>query len=234
MKDIENLVRNKLLDLKDEKNKIFVAKLLPTINPDTILWIKTPIIKNLVKELIKQEKNTFLYLDILPHYYLEEYSVHTALIENIKDFNLTLKKTEDVLPYIDNRAVCDSFKPKVFKKYPKEIYEKAKQWIQSSRTYTIRYWVWIFLSNYLDEYYSPEMVSIVSKIKNEDYYVQMMQARFYSTALAKHPKETIELLKQKKLAPFIQNKAIQKAKESKRVDRKLVEELEKYKISQSK
>ena len=234
MKEIENLVRNKLLDLKDEKNKTFVAKLLPTINPDTILWIKTPIIKNLVKEFIKQEENIFSYLDILPHYYLEEYSVHTALIGNIKDFNLTLKKTEDVLPYIDNRAVCDSFKPKVFKKHPKEIYEKAKQWTQSSKTYTIRYWIWIFLSNYLDEYYSPEIVSIVSKIKNEDYYVQMMQARFYSTALAKHPKEIIKLLKQKKLAPFIQNKAIQKAKESRRVDRKLVEELEKYKISQSK
>ena len=230
MEPIEYLIRNKLLALKDEKNKAFVAKLIPTIDPDIILWIKTPIIKNLTKELIKQEPNIFSYLDILPHYYLEENSIHAALIENIKDFEITLKKTEEFLPFIDNRAVCDSFKPKVFKKYPSEMYDKTKQRTQSSHTYTIRYWIGIFLSNYLDEYYSPEIIDLIANIKNEEYYVQMMQAWFYATALAKQPKETIKLLKQKRLAPFIQNKTIQKAKESRRVDKTLVEELQKYKL----
>ena len=125
MNNIEKYIRERLLALKDEKNQVFVAKLIPNIPSETILWIKTPVLRNLANELIK-DQNNFKFLNILPHYYLEENSLHWFFIEKIKDFDVAMKLTEEFLPYIDNRATCDLFSPKVFKKHPEEVYKKIK------------------------------------------------------------------------------------------------------------
>jgi 3-methyladenine DNA glycosylase AlkD len=135
---IEDEIKKQLLNLKDTSNKEFVAKLLPNIDKERILGIKTPILKQFSKELSK-DKTNYEFLEILPHYYIEEYFVHCFLIETIKDFELCIKETEKVLPYIDNWANCDQFNPKVFKKYPKETLEYIYKRIKSEKNYTIRF-----------------------------------------------------------------------------------------------
>lgn len=229
MNNIEKYIRERLLALKDEKNQVFVAKLIPNIPSETILWIKTPVLRNLANELIK-DQNNFKFLNILPHYYLEENSLHWFFIEKIKDFEVTIKATEEFLPYIDNRATCDLFSPKVFKKHPEELYKKIKQWIKSKKTYTVRYAIGLLLSNFLDKEFKEEMLELIAWIRSDEYYVQMMQAWYFATALAKQEKHTLTLIKQKKLSQFVQNKTIQKARESRRISEKLKEELKTYKI----
>ena len=229
MSNIEQSIREKLLSLKDNNNQIFVSKLIPNISSDKILWIKTPVLRNIAKELSKN-KDSFDFLNNLPHYYLEENTLHWFLIESIKDFHTALHLTEKFLPFIDNRATCDSFSPKIFKKHPNEIYEKIKLWISSDDTYTVRFAIWLLLSNYLDEEFKEEMLILVSSVHSNEYYIQMMQAWYFATALAKQEKTTFRLIKKKELPAFVQNKSIQKARESRRISIKLKEELNAYKI----
>ena len=229
MNNLEQVIRENLLSLKDEKNQVFVAKLIPNIPSETILWIKTPVLRSLANELTK-DQNNFEFLNILPHYYLEENSLHWFFIEKIKDFKIALHRTEEFLPYIDNWATCDIFSPKIFKKYPDEVYNKLRIWIKSHETYTIRYAIWLLLSNYLDKEFKEGMLDLVGEVQSEEYYVQMMQARYFATALAKQEWPTLALIKQKKLSPFVQNKSIQKARESRRISEDLKEKLKLYKI----
>ena len=229
MNNLEQVIRENLLSLKDEKNQVFVAKLIPNIPSETILWIKTPVLRSLANELTK-DQNNFEFLNILPHYYLEENSLHWFFIEKIKDFKTSLNETEKFLPYIDNWATCDLFSPKVFKKHPDEVYGKIKIWVKSGETYTIRYAIWLLLSNYLDKEFKEEMLDLVAEVHSEEYYVQMMQAWYFATALAKQEEPTLALIKRETLSPFVQNKSIQKARESRRITEELKEKLKAYKI----
>lgn len=213
---MKNILQEKLLSLKDDKNALFVAKLIPNIDPKTILWTKIPVLKNLAKEFKNSpEKENFL--KIIPHKFFEENLLHVIFLELEKDFDKAVLELEKFLPFIDNWSVCDTSSPKIFKKYPNETLQKIKIWIKSEKVYTIRYAIWLLLSNFLDENFSADLLELVAEVKNDDYYVQMMQAWFFATALAKQYDATISLLESKKLEPFVQNKTIQKARESLRI-----------------
>ena len=213
---MKNILQEKLLSLKDDKNALFVAKLIPNIDPKTILWTKIPVLRNLAKEFKNSpEKENFL--KIIPHKFFEENLLHVIFLESEKDFDKAVLELEKFLPFIDNWSVCDTSSPKIFKKYPNETLQKIKIWIKSEKVYTIRYAIWLLLSNFLDENFSADLLELVAEVKNDDYYVQMMQAWFFATALAKQYDATISLLESKKLEPFVQNKAIQKARESRRI-----------------
>ena len=213
---MKNILQEKLLSLKDDKNSLFVAKLIPNIDPKTILWTKIPVLRNLAKEFKNSpEKENFL--KIIPHKFFEENLLHVIFLESEKDFDKAVLELEKFLPFIDNWSVCDTSSPKVFKKYPNETLQKIKIWIKSEKVYTIRYAIWLLLSNFLDENFSADLLELVAEVKNDDYYVQMMQAWFFATALAKQYDATISILESKKLEPFVQNKTIQKARESQRI-----------------
>ncbi len=213
---MKNILQEKLLSLKDDKNSLFVAKLIPNIDPKTILWTKIPVLRNLAKEFKNSpEKENFL--KIIPHKFFEENLLHVIFLESEKDFDKAVLELEKFLPFIDNWSVCDTSSPKIFKKYPNETLQKIKIWIKSEKVYTIRYAIWLLLSNFLDENFSADLLELVAKVKNDDYYVQMMQAWFFATALAKQYDATISLLESKKLEPFVQNKTIQKSRESQRI-----------------
>ena len=213
---MKNILREKLLSLKDDKNALFVAKLIPNIDPKTILWTKIPVLRNLAKEFKNSpEKENFL--KIIPHKFFEENLLHVIFLESEKDFDKAVLELEKFLPFIDNWSVCDTSSPKIFKKYPNETLQKIKIWIKSEKVYTIRYAIWLLLSNFLDENFSADLLELVAEVKNDDYYVQMMQAWFFATALAKQYDATISLLESKKLEPFVQNKTIQKSRESQRI-----------------
>ena len=213
---MKNILQEKLLSLKDDKNALFVAKLIPNIDPKTILWTKIPVLRNLAKEFKNSpEKENFL--KIITHKFFEENLLHVIFLELEKDFDKAVLELEKFLPFIDNWSVCDTSSPKIFKKYPNETLQKIKIWIKSEKVYTIRYAIWLLLSNFLDENFSADLLELVAEVKNDDYYVQMMQAWFFATALAKQYDATISILESKKLEPFVQNKTIQKARESQRI-----------------
>lgn len=213
---MKNILQEKLLSLKDDKNALFVAKLIPNIDPKTILWTKIPVLRNLAKEFKNSpEKENFL--KIIPHKFFEENLLHVIFLESEKDFDKAVLELEKFLPFIDNWSVCDTSSPKIFKKYPNGTLQKIKIWIKSEKVYTIRYAIWLLLSNFLDENFSADLLELVAEVKNDDYYVQMMQAWFFATALAKQYDATISLLESKKLEPFVQNKTIQKSRESQRI-----------------
>ena len=213
---MKNILQEKLLSLKDDKNALFVAKLIPNIDPKTILWTKIPVLRNLAKEFKNSpEKENFL--KIIPHKFFEENLLHVIFLESEKDFDKAVLELEKFLPFIDNWSVCDTSSPKIFKKYPNETLQKIKIWIKSEKVYTIRYAIWLLLSNFLDENFSADLLELVAEVKNDDYYVQIMQAWFFATALAKQYDATISLLESKKLEPFVQNKTIQKSRESRRI-----------------
>lgn len=213
---MKNILQEKLLSLKDDKNALFVTKLIPNIDPKTILWTKIPVLRNLAKEFKNSpEKENFL--KIIPHKFFEENLLHVIFLESEKDFDKAVLELEKFLPFIDNWSVCDTSSPKIFKKYPNETLQKIKIWIKSEKVYTIRYAIWLLLSNFLDENFSADLLELVAEVKNDDYYVQMMQAWFFATALAKQYDATISLLESKKLEPFVQNKTIQKSRESQRI-----------------
>lgn len=226
---MDNQISSELLSLKDQKNTLFLAKLIPTINKEKILGTKTPILRTLAKKYAKSTESKH-FLTQLPHYYLEENLLHGFLIAQIKDFEEALALTERYLPFLDNRATCDQLNPKVFKKYPNQIYQKIKIWLQSEKPYTQRFAIGLLLSNFLNQEFKPEMLNLVASVQSEEYYVQMMQAWYFSTALAKQLDTTLPLIKSQTLPPFVQNKTIQKAKESLRIPSEIKKELIKYKL----
>ena len=158
-----------------------------------------------------------MFLDDLPHRFYEENNLHAFIIEREKDFLRCVGLVDKFLPYIDNWATCDCLSPKVFKKHPDELLKKTHEWISSSHTYTVRFGIKCLMSFFLDEHFSPEILDIVADIKSEEYYVNMMRAWFFATALAKQYDSTLPLLTGNRLDLWTHNKTIRKAIESYRI-----------------
>ena len=222
------MIEKELFKLQDKKYKDFQSKLVPTIDPNAIIGIRTPELRNLAKKLIKEDYNSFL--DSLPHNYYEENLIHFFIIAMIKDFDECIKRTNEFLPYVDCWSVCDQSSPKSFKKNHKKLLPYIKKWIKSKKTYTIRFGIRMLMNEYLDEDFKPEYLELVSNIKSEEYYVNMMIAWYFATALAKQYEYTIKYIENNKLDKWTHNKAIQKAIESYRITPEQKEYLRKLKI----
>ena len=227
---IENPLIKELFALQDKEYRDFTAKLIPNVDKEKIIGIRVPILRKFAKEFYKDKLAVEDFFSALPHHYYEENLLHSFLIEQIKDFQSAVEYTETFLPFVDNWAVCDTFSPKIFQKHPKEVYEYILKWIKSDKTYTIRYAVGLLLSIYLDEHFQKEMLQLVSEVKSEEYYVNMMLAWYFATALAKQYEATVPLIEAKTLPPFVQNKTIQKARESRRISTETKEYLLKFKL----
>lgn len=210
--------------MQDSQYKEFHSKLVPTVSPDKIIGIRTPILRKFAKEFLKTSQSG-KFLKKLPHKYYDENNLHAFLIQEFKDFSEALSKTEAFLPFIDNWATCDSFTPKVFKHNKPEIKKRAYNWIKSSHTYTVRYGIKIFMDLFLDDDFSEEFMKAISEVKSKDYYVKMMIAWYFATALAKQYTFAITYIENHKLDLWTHNKAIQKSIESYRIDTKTKEYL---------
>ena len=209
-----------MLQNKDDVYRDFTANLTPSVDKNKIIGVRTPVLRALAKEL-RGTKVADEYLLQLPHTYLEENHLHGFLIEQIKDFNDALYMTERFLPYIDNWATCDTMRPKVFKKHPDAVYDKIKLWLKSDKTYTVRYAIGLLNSFYLDDNFKEEQMSLVSGINSDEYYINMMIAWYFATALCKQKDTAIKYIEQQKLPEWVHNKAITKARESLRIDKDL-------------
>lgn len=218
MKQVEEKYRHRLFLLQDESYKAFQSKLIPNISSETIIGVRTPELRKLAKELSTNDDEVEAYLSCLPHKYYEENNLHGFFIEQIKDYNLCIKRINAFLPYVDNWATCDMMSPKVFKKHLSELYEEVKKWIVSDKTYTIRFAVGMLMGLYLDSEFKTDMADLVANVHSDQYYVNMMLAWYFATGLAKQYDKILPYITENRLDKWVHNKAIQKAVESYRVD----------------
>lgn len=212
MKQITDLLFSK----QDIKYRDFQAPLFPTVDKEKIIGIRLPELKKLAKE-IKNQDIAVAFLNELPHNYFEENMLHAVLICLMKDYEKCLKEIEKFLPYVDNWGVCDTIIPKVFLKHREDLLFHINRWINSKNTYTVRFAIKMLMSFYLDDSFKEEYMELVSKVKSEEYYIKMMVAWYFATALAKQYDIAIKYIENKKLSPWVHNKTIQKSIESYRV-----------------
>ena len=212
-------IKDYLLKNQDLQYKQFHSSLMPTINSEVVIGIKVPILRNYTKELLKKyDIQSFVpFFKDLPHQYYEENNIHAFLIEKINNYDECLFQLEQFLPYIDNWATCDMLNPKVFSKNKDKLLKKINEWIKSSHTYTIRFGIGMLMRYFLDKDFNSSYLELVYSIKSEEYYVNMMKAWFFATALTKQYDATLPIIQNKKLDIWTHNKAIQKAIESFRV-----------------
>lgn len=221
--------RKRLFALQDAAYRDFQAKLIPTVDPETVIGVRTPELKKLAKVIFK-EGGYEDFLQDLPHTYYDENNLHAFIIAQIKDYEECLRQTEIFLPYIDNWATCDQFAPKVFAKHKTELLEKIKDWMDSPETYVIRYGIEMLMRFYLDEDFKLEYAEMVAAVRSDEYYVKMMVAWYFATALAKQYESIVPFLEQKRMEAWTHNKAIQKARESRRITAEQKEYLKSLKV----
>ena len=217
-------IKEKLFKLQDKEYRKIQVKTITNIDPDTIIGVRTPELKKLANEMFKSG-NYKSFIEDLPHKYFDENQLHAFIISKIKNYDECLDAFNKFLPYIDNWATCDQSCPNAFKKNSDKLIKEIKIWIKSKKTYTIRFGISMLMRNYLDDNYKEEYLGLVSKIRSKEYYVNMMIAWFFATALAKRYDDTIKYIENEKLDIWTHNKTIQKAIESYRITPKQKEYL---------
>ena len=200
----------------DKKYRDFQSKLVPNIPKETVLGVRTPDMRKIAKE-IRGTEEAEVFLAQLPHRYYEENLVHFFLIAEIRDFDECVKAVETFLPYVDCWPVCDQSSPKAFARNHERLLPFIKKWIGSEDVYTARFGIRMLMNEFLGEDFRPEYLEWVAAVKGEDYYVKMMVAWYFATALAKRYDESIVFIEERRLEPWTHKKAIQKALESYRV-----------------
>ena len=209
-------IRNELYKLQDIKYRDFQSKLIPNIDPETVIGVRTPILRKLAKDLSKNE-DIMDFLKDVPHRYFDENQLHAFLISGMKDYDECLKELKCFLPFIDNWATCDQLSPKVFKKHRRELLPEIKKWIKSDETYTVRFGIGMLMEHFLDEDFDVSYPDLVASIRSEEYYVNMMSAWYFATALAKQYEDILPFIENNRLDIWTHNKTIQKAVESFRI-----------------
>lgn len=222
----QELLQDTLFSLQDEKYRQMQQRLIPNIDPNVIIGVRTPELRRIAKEL--EDADTFL--QDLPHRYFEESQIHAFLLERGKDFQTTVSRVEAFLPYVDNWATCDQLSPKIFKKYRQDLLPHIRRWIASDSPYTIRFGIKMLMQHYLEDDFDPEWPEMVASVQNDDYYVNMMAAWYFATALAKQYDAIVPYIFGYRLSKWIHNKTIQKALESYRITPEQKEILKRYRI----
>lgn len=214
----------------DKDYAIFQVKLTPGLVLDNVLGVRNPDMRIYAKELFKDQKLVKEFMNELPHKYYDENMLHALLLEQIKNYDEVITELDKFLPYVDNWAVCDTMKPKCFKKNLDKLLVKIDEWINSNHEYTIRFAIKLLMMFYLDSEFDIKYLNMVSRVSYDSYYVNMMIAWYYATALAKQWNDAIKVIESKCLRKWIQNKAIQKAMESYRITEEQKEYLRTLKV----
>ena len=209
-------LHKELHDNQDLKYREMQIKIIPNITPESIIGVRTPELRSMAKEILT-EGDYKEFLEDLPHPYFEENQLHAFIISGIKDLNECMKELERFLPYVDNWATCDQMSPKIFKKHKGELLKHVKKWISSEKTYTVRFGVGMLMEHFLDDDFDLEFPEMVAALRSDEYYVNMMIAWYFATALAKQYESILPYIEQKRLDVWTHNKAIQKSVESRRI-----------------
>ena len=217
---IVNEIQKALFAKQDLKYKEFQSKLIPTIDADTVIGVRTPDLRTIAKDFAKHPE-VEKFLSKLPHKYYDENQVHAFILSLMKDYDDCVSHIDAFLPYVDNWATCDQMRPKVFAKAAnrEKLLKDARRWIEApvTKVYTVRFGIETLMSFFLDENFDPKYLKWVSKIRSEEYYLNMMVAWFFATALAKQYEATLPYVEKRVLDAWTHNKTIQKAIESYRI-----------------
>ena len=220
-------VYDRLIKEKDDEYKEFQAKLVPNIDPAIIIGVRTPQMRAIAKEVFaNKDRNEFL--NDLPHKYYEENLVHFFAISMIKDFDETVQRVEAFLPFVDCWPVSDQATPKSFKKNHEKLLPYVKKWIASDEVYTARFGIRMLMNEYLGDDFKEEYLELVASKRGDDYYLKMMVAWYFATALAKRYDESVKYIEEHRLDDWVHKKAIQKAVESFRVSDEHKEYLKRF------
>ena len=220
---------NDLMKLQDKKYRDFQSKLIPNIDVESVIGVRTPDLRSYAKKLVK-ENNYSSFLEELPHKYFDENQLHAFIISEIKDYDECIKYLNKFLPYVDNWATCDQMSPKILKKHKEDLLTQIKIWIKSKETYKLRFGIGMLMQYYLDDDFKLEYLNLVSSIKSNEYYVNMMIAWYFATALTKQYEQAIKYIENQKLDTWTHNKIVQKAIESYRITSEKKEYLRSLKI----
>ncbi|MCR5273991.1 MAG: DNA alkylation repair protein [Clostridiales bacterium] len=213
---IKKEIRDELKKLADEKYREMQKTIIPTADPDSIIGVRTPELRKLAKALAKRD-DIDEFLSDLPHKSFDENQLHAFVLSEMKDYDACMEKLNAFLPYVDNWATCDQMSPKIFKRHKDELLKQIKVWLKSKETYTIRFAIGMLMEHFLDADFDPAYPKMVSKIRSEEYYINMMIAWYFATALAKQYDAVLPYIEEKKLSDWTHNKAIQKSVESYRI-----------------
>ena len=222
-------IRRALFAAQDKDYRDFQKNLIPGYDTDRMIGVRTPQLRALAKEFGKRE-NIADFLEDLPHDYFDENQIHAFILEGIKDFDACMAAVEAFLPYVDNWATCDQLSPKVFRKHKAELLDHIRVWLQSGRPFTVRFGTGMLMQHFLDEDFDPAYPETVAQLRSDEYYVNMMIAWYFATALAKQYDAVLPYIEQGRLAPRTHNKAIQKAIESRRITPEQKEYLRSLKV----
>ena len=205
-----------LFAMQDEGYRAFQCRLMPTVDAETVIGVRTPQLRKYAKT-IANSSVAKPFLQTLPHRYYEENNLHAFLIEEIKEFDTCVEALNTFLPYVDNWATCDSMNPKILGKHKAELLAVIENWLSSLDTYTVRFGIKLLMTWFLDADFLPEYLQKVATVNSEEYYIKMMISWYFATALAKQYELTLPYLQEHRLSPWIHAKTIQKATESYRL-----------------
>ncbi len=222
-------IRKELFGLSDPSYRDMQIKIIPTADPERVIGVRTPALRDLAKRIIKRGDVKDFLCD-LPHRFFDEDQLHAFVISEIKEFDRCIEAVEEFLPYIDNWATCDQLSPKVFGKNLKELEAYIYRWIKSDKTYTVRFGTGMLMRYFLDENFDPKYPETVAAIRSEEYYVNMMSAWYFATALAKQYDAVLPFIEDRRLDRWVHNKSIQKALESYRITPEQKDRLRSLKI----
>ena len=209
-------LKKTLFSMADEKYRDFQSKLMPTVPKEKIIGIRTPVLRKFAKDFSKTA-GAKVFLSSLPHEFYEENNLHAFLLEFIENFDECAKESTKFLPFVDNWATCDSMSPKIFKKHKTELLGYIEKWLSAEDTYSVRFGIKMLMEHFLEEDFALEYPKRVAGIKSEEYYIKMMQAWYFATALAKQYDSVLPFIEEQKLEKWVHNKAIQKSVESFRI-----------------
>lgn len=216
MTDIKDEIRERLFALQDLKYREFQSRLMPTVPKEKVIGVRTPMLRKLALELLKAGKASE-FMKHLPHDFYEENNLHGFFIETIGNFEECIAALDVFLPYVDNWATCDMMSPKILKKEPQKLMEVIRRWISSENSYMVRYALGCLMKYYLEEEFSEEYLEMAAEVKSGEYYIRMMQAWYFATALAKQYEAVLPYLEERRLDSWVHQKTIQKAVESHRI-----------------
>ena len=209
-------IRDELFKMQDIEYRDFNSKLIPTVKKEDMIGVRTPELRKYAKKLLKEE-GVEDFLHSLPHKYFDENQLHAFIISEIKDFKFCIDELINFLPYLDNWATCDQLSPKIFKKYRNDLLPHIYEWLKSDKTYTVRFGIGMLMEHFLEEDFKTEYPEMVAAVRSEEYYINMMTAWYFATALAKQYESILPFIEGNKLDTWTHNKSIQKAIESNRI-----------------
>ena len=209
-------IRDKLFKMQDIGYRDFNSKLIPTVKKEDMIGVRTPELRKYAQKLLKEE-GVEDFLHSLPHKYFDENQLHAFIISEIKEFKLCIDELINFLPYLDNWATCDQLSPKIFKKYRNDLLPHIYEWLKSDKTYTVRFGIGMLMEHFLNEDFKTEYPEMVAAVRSEEYYINMMTAWYFATALAKQYESILPFIEGNKLDTWTHNKSIQKAIESNRI-----------------